>query len=440
MIDQFIHHIKINKWFSSDDHLLLAVSGGVDSMVLMDLISKTGHYFEVAHMNYQLRGADSDLDEELVTTRTDKYEKTVHHTRVETLDYARSHGLSIQMAARELRYAWFEKLMERHGLHYLLTAHHADDNLETTLFNLSRGSGLSGLRGILPKSGNKVRPLIFFSKEEIRRYASDNKLEWREDESNLETKYRRNLIRQKVVPVLKDINPALTEHFQFTQERLIGAESIVSSMVEKIRKRIRHVDDTHELPLDWITNTQADQMMLHELLKDYNFSYRESKQVFHALGQSGKVFYNHKWKLSVDREMVIISKRNSKDSYIEFEINQQDEWIDFDKKRLHLSRLQFDAIMFSHDPHVAYLDLSKIKYPMKLRTWRKGDRFIPLGMTGQKKVSDFLIDQKVPIAKKSGQMVLETDGKICWLVGWRIDDRFKIRTNTKDILLVTLVE
>lgn len=436
MLEQFKRYISEKKlWDSSHHRLLLAISGGVDSMVLADLLKHVNVNFAFAHVNFGLRGEASDKDEELVKKVADAYGIPFYRYNPATTVYAQDKGISTQMAARELRYAWFEQLMKEEGYHYLLTAHHADDALETSLLNLSRGTGIKGITGIALKSDTIIRPLLFANKEEIVEYATSNGLEWREDASNASDKYVRNKIRHRVIPTLKKINPQVVTHFNLTTDRLEAAAYAFNEQVEKLKKEyVSQQGDVLHIDKQLLSLPQG-LVFLQAILEPYGFQYPALKA--HDFTNSGAVLSAETYVLLHDREALVLQTKQ--DFQPDFEL------LTIEKSQTALSTV-FGKITISHhqekpfsierDKQVALLDADLLQWPLTLRVWERGDRFRPLGMKGEKKVSDFMIDAKIPVNLKNRQLVLTSADQIVWLVGHRIDDRFKVSDKTNSLVRI----
>lgn len=420
------------------DRVLLGVSGGVDSMSLLHLLVRLGHQVSVAHMNFGLRGEASDQDEALVKETSNLLHVPFFTKQVATADYAKEQGISIQMAARDLRYQWFYELVEAHHFDFLATAHNADDNLETVLFNLSKGTGIKGLRGIKPKEGHVVRPLLFAEKRKILAYARSNAVLWREDASNAEVKYSRNKIRHEVIPALKSINPSIISHFENTRLRITGTEQVLLQKVTEIKEQYTSLSEgILYISQDWMTGREADVVILIEILRNYDFSYSQCQNIAKAADQSGKIFYSDKFMLNINRGQFIVKpKDESKDSFA-IAIESKEGTYQIGDWSLRVSEHPVVAFQKGDAPHEVFLDSDTVELPLIIRRWEQGDAFQPLGMTGKKKISDFLVDQKVPLIDKAGVLVLESDATICWVVNYRLDDRFKVTDNTQKVLKIT---
>ena len=436
MLDRFLKDIDEGKWFTKDDNLLVAVSGGVDSMVLLHLLIRGGFKISVAHCNFNLRGEQSDADENFVKSETKLYQVKCLTKTFSTKNYAITNGISTQMAARELRYRWFEELLKGEQLDYLLTAHHLNDSLETALFNFAKGTGLSGLRGILPKKNQLIRPLIHFTKDEILKYAKEMKLSWREDTSNASNRYRRNLIRNEVIPQLEKINPSLIETFQSTQNKLLDTENYLQKMLEvTLKEALQKKGKDYLFRRDVISNL----VELDFLVKPFGFNYDQVGEIFSKLaGDSvGKLFLSRSHQLNIDREVVIISPLEH--GFADVLINTNDKTFKSAEVNLKFSTVNKPG-RFDARSDVEYFDLNKLEFPLKLRKWKRGDIFYPIGLKGKKKVSDYMIDNKIPLNLKDRVLLLESDGDVVWLVGYRIDDRYKVTSETQKCFKVEMLD
>ncbi|MEZ4947719.1 MAG: tRNA lysidine(34) synthetase TilS [Cyclobacteriaceae bacterium] len=433
MLHAFTH--ALSRLCSPDQRILLAVSGGIDSMVMLHLFHQVGYKIGVAHCNFQLRGAASDEDERLVKQTCEQLNIPFHAIRFETNNYAAVNRFSTQMAARELRYAWFREVMQAHTYHKLATAHHLNDNLETTLLNFVRGTGISGIKGIPPTTDNIIRPLLAFTKKELVDYASDHQLTWREDASNATDDYDRNQLRHQVIPKLQELNPALEDTFKRTNQRLQGAAAVFQLGLSHLRQLfVREEKNRITISTDLLQHIAFPEVVLWELLKDYGFNHTQCADAVAAADQSGKIFHSASHQLTIDRNTWIVSPLATELSPTA--IQATDKKVTLGAWQLTLETTTNSS--FSTDPATAQLDASKITFPLTWRKWKEGDTFAPLGMDNQKKLSNFFIDAKVPRADKDVATVLESNGNIIWVVGYRIDNRYKITAQTKDVLQLTL--
>lgn len=436
MLNAFIDFILKNKLVSKDQKLLLAVSGGLDSMVMLHLFYKAGYHAEIAHCNFQLRGADADADEAFVTQAAQQYGFVVHTKRFETKNYATEKQLSTQMAARELRYQWFNELIESQRFNKLATAHHLNDNLETVLLNFIRGTGIDGLCGIPLCSGYMIRPLLFADRNAIKDYAISNKIQWREDQSNKDDHYQRNFLRHNVVPLLEQINPGLLHTFSNNLEKFLASKFLIDNELSKIKSKSQKEAGSVRISKSHFDKTETGTLLLWEMLKEYGFNWNQTKDIIAAMNHTGAMFYADNHILNVDREYLILKPSSLKVEDIL--IHEGAGTFQRVGEQLHI-----EALEYQHDlkakSHEAFIDAAKLAYPLRWRNWREGDKFVPFGMKGHKKISDFLIDEKVPLSEKEEVSILEdARGNIIWLVGFRVDDRFKVTNQTSRILRLQL--
>ncbi|MCC5927877.1 MAG: tRNA lysidine(34) synthetase TilS [Cyclobacteriaceae bacterium] len=435
MLQAFLKYLDQENLLTPGQKVLLAVSGGIDSMVMADLFSKTEFDFGVVHCNFGLRGKDSDEDETFVSAWTARHQKAFFTRRFDLRPLLDA-GKSVQMAARELRYAWFQELLREYDYDSIATAHHANDSIETFLFNLTKGTGLKGLRGIMPRQDSIIRPLLFASRQQIQSYAQDHAIQWREDVSNAGTKYSRNLIRHKAVPILQSINPSLEATFLNTHKRIRAADQLLSEYIEMIKANVcRETEEGLDIDVEKLMAHTYPQAVLWELIYPFGFMFDQLENIMMVLqkGLSGKKFFSPGFVLYTDRGMMILRKRMPKeDVYIE--ILQPGQEVFTGKYQVRTELIDAENFVKPKSNYIAMLNAEKLIWPLILRTWKKGDTFKPLGMKGHKKVSDFLIDNKVPLHKKSGIMVVQSGGDIIWLAGYRPDDRYKVKEKTRKIV------
>jgi tRNA(Ile)-lysidine synthase len=404
----------------------LAVSGGMDSMVMLQLFRQSGYQVSLAHCNFQLRGGDSDEDEKFIRGKCAQWNIAFYSNRFDTNYYANENGFSTQMAARELRYNWFNELLQKEGFDYLATAHHLNDSIETILLNLTKGTSIEGLMGIPAQNKKIIRPLLFATREEIENYAAQEGITWREDKSNQSNDYQRNFIRHQVMPKLKEINPSLEKTFQETIYKLQGAAKIMTSAVEEWK--LKHMKtEGDKIFLDKKGVGGASTLMLWEVVKPYGFNFDQCEDIIKALdGQSGKRFLSTAHELIVDRtQLVLFAQAMALEEAL---IQQGQGTATLGKWSMTIKSQEKSTLLA--DPLVATLDESRLHFPLVWRKWKAGDYFYPLGMKGKKKVSDFLIDEKVSLAEKESVTVLESAGEIAWVTGRRIDERFKVSAGT----------
>ncbi|MFI3259496.1 MAG: tRNA lysidine(34) synthetase TilS [Rikenellaceae bacterium] len=440
-IANFRKFVEENELVTHEDKILLTVSGGVDSMVLLDLFAKTDYQIGVAHCNFQLRGEESEEDEVLVEERAAEYGIEFFNKRFDTEAEMARTGESMEMAARRLRYTWFEDLCFEHDYTTIAIAHHADDSIETFFINLFRGTGLRGLTGIKKRIGRVVRPLNFSTRKEILEYAASNQIPYREDSSNRSTKYLRNKIRLGLIPRIKEINPKFTQLMRSNLERLTDAQKFISSCIERIADEIiQEENGIYTLYADRIDSDFPRKFVIYELLNGiFGFKGDTTDSLVRALdqGTSGRRVYSKDFVAYTDREKILITKIEASDSCA-VEVEQGAQRAYCGNSVLYLENIIIDLIEnFDQGENVALIDADKLQYPITLRRWEEGDSFVPLGMSGHKKVSDFLIDEKVSMPEKERQFVLTSAGEIVWLIGRRIDDKYKIEEESENILRIT---
>ena len=417
--------------FFKKNKLLLAISGGADSICLLYILTKLGYDIELAHCNFNLRGVESDKDASFVEGLASEFSLKYHFKSFATQNYANKHKVSIQMAARELRYNWFKELIKFNHLDFIITAHNQDDNVETFLINLLRGTGIKGLCGIAPKQGNIIRPFLQISKSEVLNYLEKNGIKYREDSSNLDVKYLRNKVRHQLIPLLKEFNPIVQQKISEEIFVLDGVNNIFNQRIDSIKKKLLiKKDNRYKINISALLKLERLDIILFEILKPFGFF--EVNQIISAMSsQSGKVFFSNKYQLIIDREYLIIFLLS---------INQTDE-IDIIKTKeeinhpLHLKFSISNDCTFDNNKDIARLDFNKLSFPLKLRKWKFGDKFMPLGMRKFKKVSDFFIDEKYSIFDKKNQWILFSNNEVVWIIGRRIDDRYKIETKTKKVYI-----
>jgi tRNA(Ile)-lysidine synthase len=433
VLEQLLNHVERHQLCKTTDKILLAVSGGVDSMVLLHLLHEARFTIAVVHCNFQLRGQDSDADELLVQIACSAKAIPFYTIKFETEAFARQHGLSIQMAARKLRYDFFQKVRAENRYDFIATAHQLNDSLETVLLNFTRGTGINGIAGIPVKNDFVIRPLLFATRDEILEYAALNKIQWREDASNAEDKYQRNFIRHKIIPLLEEINPNLEKTFQNSVERLSGAIEMAGKYLADFKSGSVVVKPDGE----WISRGDLMQhaypeTLLWELLKKFGYNFEQCRDAVETK-QSGKLFLTTTHRLVVDREHFILSARDS-NQVIEVLIESFQDAAHNGRELLSIKSLDSALIEIDKTSSSAQVDASKLKFPLRWRAWQPGDSFKPLGMNAHKKISDLLIDLKVPASQKATVTVLESAGKIVWVVGLRVSDEFKITTETTSAL------
>lgn len=415
--------------------LLLAVSGGIDSVVLAHLCQDAKLDFSIAHCNFNLRGTESDTDESFVTDLADALEVEIYTQNFDTHKYAENNGVSIQMAARELRYNWFEELKNILHLDFILTGHHANDNLETFLINFLRGTGPEGLSGIKSKNQSILRPMLQFSQIEIEEFAKKNGIQWREDSSNASDKYMRNKIRHQIVPVLEELNPQLLDSFAKTQEHLRESldlvEDYISLLYPKIVKKNAY---GYSLNIEFLKKIPHTKQVLYQLLKSFGFTQWED--VSNLLdAQTGKMVYSDSHRLIKDRDYLLLTEKRSNELNKEYNLEEGENFVIFPMGTFSISKVGKLGLPSKKSIYVAK---DKLQYPLKIRKWEKGDYFYPFGMNGKKKLSDFFKDEKFSLPEKEHTWVLCSNNKIVWIINHRADNRFAVENKDKEILKISL--
>jgi tRNA(Ile)-lysidine synthase len=441
MLQQFRQFISDNRLFSGKDKILAAVSGGMDSVALCSLFRQAGINFGIAHCNFLLRGGESDADEKFVRQLASEYKVNFYTRSFETSEYARAKGISIQMAARDLRYVWFDELIKTEGYSSVATAHHLDDQSETFFINLLRGSGLPGIHGILPRQGNIVRPMLFATRQEIDDFVRDNRLPYREDSSNKSRKYLRNRLRHELMPVLMNIDPAFSHKLNQTMLHIRGIEDILKQKVNEVSERIViKKQDQFQVEISKIKELNPFETWTYLILQPFGFSAAVVNEVVEAMeGISGKMFFSQTHRLVKDREILIIEPlANLNPGQLQYFIGEDTPEISRPFPMEFSSMPVAETLEMLHNPAFACLDASKLKYPLTLRLWKKGDRFIPFGMKGWKKVSDFFTDLKLPLPEKEKTWLMLSGDDVVWIVGKRIDDRFRISKQTYEAKVIHL--
>ncbi len=441
MFERFTGFIREGSLFGRGDRLLLGVSGGVDSMVMLHLMANNGYDIVAAHCNFLLRGAESDEDQDFVARECKKIDIPVYTCSFNTKEYAMEKGISLQMAARELRYNWFYSLLAELGCSLIAIAHNKNDITETFLINLLRGTGLRGLTGIKARSGKIVRPLLFAGRPEILEYATLNKIPFREDSSNMDIKYKRNRIRHIIIPELEKISPGFVGTIYETAERLKETDEIVSEALEqRFNNLFSRENGEYKVKVSSLLELDPLPAYLYEFLRRWGFSRETTDNIVSALqGPPGKLFYSNTHRLIRDREYLIITPIQ--------QVQITRYYIDEDSTRLNeplnlriSKHIYHKGFSIPSEPSIACLDLDMLHFPLILRKWQNGDYFQPLGMGGLKKLSDFFIDNKFSIADKERTWILASGNRIVWITGHRIDDRFKITDRTKEVLMIEIVE
>ncbi|WP_298396156.1 tRNA lysidine(34) synthetase TilS [Flavobacterium sp.] len=435
MLDLFQNHLQDELPFLKEKRLLVAVSGGIDSMVLLHLLYQLKYSIEVAHCNFQLRGAESDGDEAFVRKVCSELKVPFHLQQFDTKKIAESSKQSIQLTARKLRYDWFYEVLEKEQCDYILTAHHLDDSLETFFINLSRGTGLEGLTGIPMQNDKIIRPLLGFARNALMDYAEKNAIQWREDSSNASDKYLRNKLRHDVIPILKELNPNFLESFLKTQNYLKEAQSIVTDGKNLVYKEVvsEQTDGSLSIDCKLLIKHSNYAAYLYQWLKEYGFTaWNDIADLVYA--QSGKQVFSATHILLKDRDRLILSS-------IKESLHKEVFAIEKNSSQVNIP-LKFEFCNLSDisdsDSNSIFVDEDLLQFPLQLRKWEEGDVFHPLGMQGTKKVSKYFKDEKLSLIDKSNKWLLCSDNQIIWIVGMRQDNRFKVTTNTTRIVKITV--
>ena len=435
----FTEFIERHDLFNHDNKILAAVSGGMDSVLMVHLLKAAGFSFGIAHCNFQLRGDESLRDQEFCNHQAEKCRVPFHTVNFDTAKYAADEKVSTQMAARELRYQWFEAVRQQSGYDLIALAHHQNDAIETILLNLTRGTGIAGIHGILPKNGLLVRPLLFLGRDEIAAIIDKNHLAYVEDSSNASTKYARNKLRLEVIPKLKELNPALEETFEKNLRRFRELEVLLERYVEQLKSRLfKFHDGEVHISLEEIKKLEPQRLLLFKLLQEYGVNETIVDDLIEALDKHpGRLFETPKYQMVLDRGKLIISNNNT-GRPVEQAINIGDREIRFGKYKLTI--LHDDSpLIVTDNPMAVSVDSALLSYPLILRCWQQGDAFHPLGMKGSKKVSDFFVGEKVPLHKKQEIPILVNgNGEIAWIGGYRPDDRYKVSGKTKKVTIFEL--
>lgn len=430
-----MNFIRNQELIKEGEKTLLAVSGGLDSIVMTQLFVESGFSAGIAHCNFQLRSKESDEDEFFVKGLSEQLGIPFFVKKFRTEDFARESGVSIQMAARELRYHWLKELAGEKGYVKIALAHHKDDQLETIIFNLAKGTGIAGLTGMQPKNRNIIRPLLFTDRVSIEEYANRKNLKWREDSSNESLKYKRNMIRHKIIPVLREINPGLLDTLDLTLLRLIETESVLNeNLVTFLDEEVVRKGEDIYIQKKSLESSTFPALAMHAIASPFGFNFQQCVNIIESLGNVGNLFYGTKGVLNIDRTELILSPLPTTGFQSNvFEIGPEENHTDLEKGSLTINRLNVKEVEIEALAEVAFLDFDKLKFPLKVRHWAAGDWFIPLGMKGKKKISDLMIDEKIPLNLKNRVWVLESAKDIAWVIGHRIDDRFKITPETKTV-------
>ncbi|AEW00413.1 tRNA lysidine(34) synthetase TilS [Niastella koreensis] len=487
LLQRFQQYISDNHLFSTGDTLLLAVSGGIDSVVLCELCKQAGYSFIIAHCNFKLRADESERDAAFVQQLAQNYKVPFLRKEFDTASYAQNHKLSIQEAARELRYGWFAGLLNpanpgrsgqagrrqtanlkpetwnlepgtqqsaihdsRFTIHdlepgnlnlqqptVLLTAHHLDDNIETMLMHFFRGTGIHGLRGMLPKKGQIVRPLLFARKQELKQFATDNNLNWVEDSSNALDKYSRNYFRNQLIPLVQNIYPEAENNLAGNLRRFVDMEQLYEQALAVHKKKLlEYKGEEVHIPILKLQKSEPLHSIVYEIISGFGFSAAQVDEVIKLLGsESGRYVQSATHRIIKNRRWLIIAAAQTEQAQT-LAIDADEDRIVFENGALELTQINSSNVQLVNDPAIALIDQNTLQFPLLLRKWKKGDYFYPLGLKKKKKLARFFIDQKLSMTDKEKVWVLESNKKILWVVGLRIDDRFKITGSTKQVLRI----
>lgn len=441
MLDAFHAYLKKQCLLQPSFRFIVACSGGVDSVVLCSLCHQFGLSFSIAHCNFQLRGSESDRDETFVKSLGEKYGVPVFTQTFDTEAYGVLKKLSIQEAARELRYHWFEELRKEKGAAYVLLAHHANDNVETVLMNLFRGTGLHGLTGMPERveAVNCLRPLLHRTRAEIETFARENNLQWVEDSSNASNKYTRNFFRNEILPAVQHVYPQATENVLATIDRLRKTETLYEQLLHGLLKKLV-VEEKGETKIPILKLLRhRDTSLPYEVLKKFGFGEKQVPEIFKlAESSSGRFIQSERYRIIKHRKWFLITPLHEPAASVVV-LEEDKKKIALPQGELQLKKVEKESFRLNKAAEVAQLDAAEISFPLLVRRWKQGDYFYPLGLRKKKKLARFFIDQKLSLADKENVWVVESQSRILWVVGHRIDDRFKVTEKTKSVLQLTFV-
>jgi tRNA(Ile)-lysidine synthase len=437
MINEFKKFISENNLIKPGDKILLTVSGGIDSMVMTYLFHKQDYRIGIAHCNFSLRAGESDKDEELVRQFASDHNIPFYTIRFDTKAFAKKNRLSVQMAARDLRYKWFEEIRKKNGYDLIAVAHNLNDKIETLLINLTRGTGLTGMAGMKPVSNRIIRPLLFATRQDISTFRNQHQIIFREDKSNADTKYTRNKIRHLVIPVLKEINPSIETTLNETAERFSGFNEIVFEYISRLRERISEEKEQFiTFNISQLKTFLHNKAVLYELFRPYGITNALLIDLIKVIeGKTGGQIITDTHRIIKNRKEIVVSDEEIASETF-YTIKDISGFCLFpgisSARRVRIT----ESFEISSDPHIACIDSEKVSFPVIIRKWKAGDSFYPLGMKQKKKLSDYFIDNKYSKFDKENIFILESNGKIVWIIGDRIDDRFKITSSTKKGLIL----
>jgi tRNA(Ile)-lysidine synthase len=440
-LQQFTEYIKKNALFTKTDKILLAVSGGKDSVLMVQLFKLYNYNFSIAHCNFNLRGDEAQRDESFVKLLAAMLNVPFYVTNFDTKAYATAHQISTQMAARDLRYQWFEEIRAANNYDYIALAHHQNDSIETLLLNLTRGTGISGLHGILPKRGKLIRPLLFLSRQQIDEIIEKENIDFVEDSSNETTKYARNKIRLNVIPHLREINPNLEHTFAQNMARFAATEEVLQQFIAEKIASISRIDHTGSyFSIEGIKSLNPQKLILFEMLKPYHFTEFVVDEILQALNkQSGTSFYSQTHRATINRDELMISALPKQQVLENYFMHPKDDFVLIDDQKISL--FYSDSTLVEANTNKAFVDLEKLIFPLVIRFKQDGDKFMPLGMKHFKKISDFLIGQKIPLPNKEKiPLLINGNGEIIWVAGLRQDNRYKVNATTKKVAIFELLK
>lgn len=446
MLNHFLNNIEKQKLINYNDKILLTVSGGADSVLMTHLFSLSKYNFAIAHCNFKLRGNDSEQDEIFVKKIAEKYNVKIHVKTCEAKEFGIENNISLEMAAREMRYKWFEELSLEYGYTKIATAHHLNDSVETILLNLIRKTGIRGLLGIPAINRKIIRPLLFATKNEILEYLEQNKLEYRTDKTNFETEFQRNKLRNLIIPEIEKINPAFSSNLIASSKNISQYYELFKEEMKKFENKCIQKDDFgYEIDLLELENFKPKELFLFEFLREFNFNSSQVKDIL-DFGEvlSGKKYFSDSFELVVNRKKIILSEiieQTEEKHLIDLEIGKKIKIHEnkFDEIELFIELKTLKDFVLIKDKNIAYFDFEKIKFPIKIRKWQEGDYFFPFGMSGKKKISDYFNDNKFSSKEKSKTWLLETDGNIIWIIKNRTDNRYKVEKETEKILVIRIL-
>ncbi len=438
-VSPFVDFIAQNNLFTPGSKILAAVSSGMDSVLMARLLKAAGFNFSIAHCNFQLRGHESLSEQAFCKQLALELDVPFYTTNFDTLQYVADKKVSTQMAARELRYQWFEQLRQQHGYSAIALAHHQNDAIETILLNLTRGTGIAGLHGILPKNGLLVRPLLFLNREEIKAIIDQNNISYVEDSSNASAKYARNKIRLEVIPKLKELNPGLENTFNNNLRHFRELELLLKQRTAELKETLFvYADGEIQISLAAIKSLEPKHLLLFSLLQEFGFNETAINDVISALYKhAGRVFEAGAYQLLLDREKLILKKKAT-GQHVPVLIGEKEHAISYGNYKLTVLHDDSPLIVKNNKMAVS-VDTDKLIYPLMMRTWQQGDYFYPLGMKTRKKISDFFIGQKIPLHQKNNiPLLVNGNGELIWIGGYRPDDRYKVTDNTKKVTIFEL--